>query len=52
MESSDWSNALRYHTTDTRFDTEFTRLILSSGFGIEWNIILARPEGGWSSLTS
>jgi hypothetical protein len=23
MDSSDWSNALRYHTIDTRSDTEF-----------------------------
>ena len=25
MDSSDWSNGIRYHTFDTRFDTEFKK---------------------------
>jgi hypothetical protein len=27
MDSSDWSNMIRHHTLDTRFDTEFKHVL-------------------------
>jgi hypothetical protein len=33
MDSSDWSNRIRYHTVDTRPDTEFNAALLRGGEG-------------------